>query len=137
MSNVETALALFQSISDDELDAVAAHFADDAEWVEIPLGLTYRGPAGWRQNVEYWRDGFTDGKAEVTHVIDGGDTVVIEYTGSGLNDRTLTSPLGVHPPTGRHIEAGIVDVWEFEDGKIKRGRAYVGGLVAQMNRPTV
>ena len=135
MSNVDTALALFQSISEDDLDAVAAHFADDAEWVELPLGLAYRGPAGWRKNVEYWRDGFTDGKAEVTNVIDAGDTVVIEYVGSGLNDRPLQTPQGELPPAGRYVEAGIVDVWEFEAGKIVRGRTYVGGLVAAMTRP--
>jgi ketosteroid isomerase-like protein len=135
MSNVDAALALFRSIGDDDLDSVAAHFADDAEWVEVPLGLTYRGPAGWRENVEYWRDGFTAGRAEVTNVIDGGDTVVVEYVGSGLNNGTLTTPQGELVPTGKHIEAHIVDVWEFEDGKIKRGRSYVGGLTAQMNRP--
>ena len=106
MSNVDTALALFQSISDDDLDAVAAHFADDAEWVELPLGKIYRGPAGWRENVEYWREGFTDGKAEVTNVVDGGDTVVVEYLGSGLNDRPLPTPQGELPPTGRPHRGG-------------------------------
>ena len=136
MSNVEAALALFKSIGDDDLDSVAAHFADDAEWVEVPLGLTYRGPAGWRRNVEYWRDGFIHGRAEVTNVIDGGDTIVVEYVGSGVNTGTLTTPQGELAPTGRHIEAHIVDVWEFDGGKIKRGRSYVGGLVAQMNRPS-
>jgi ketosteroid isomerase-like protein len=135
MSNVDAVLALFRSIGDEDLDAVGEHFADDAEWEEVPLGLRYRGPAGWRENVEYWQDGFTDGKAEVVNVIDAGDTVVVEYVGSGLNDGTLPTPQGPLPPTGRHIEARIVDVWEFEDGKIVRGRAYVGGLLAQMNRP--
>ena len=65
MSNVDAVLALFRSIGDQDLDAVGEHFADDAEWEEVPIGLTYRGPAGWRKNVEYWQDGFTDGKAEV------------------------------------------------------------------------
>jgi ketosteroid isomerase-like protein len=135
MSNVDVALALFTSIAEDDLDAVAACFAEHAEWVELPLGKTYRGPAGWRENVEYWREGFTDGKAEVTNVVDGGDTVIVEYTGSGLNDRPLPTPQGVVPPSGRRIEAAIVDVWEFEDGKIVRGRSYVGGLVAEMLTP--
>jgi len=136
MTNVDTALALFQSISDDDLDAVAAHFADDAEWVELPLGKIYRGPAGWRENVEYWREGFTDGKAEVTNVVDGGDTVIVEYLGSGLNDKALPTPQGELPLTLRRIEAAIVDVWEFAGGRIVRGRSYVGGLTAQMNRPS-
>jgi ketosteroid isomerase-like protein len=135
MSNVDAVLELFRSISDEDLDAVGKHFADDAEWEEVPLGLTYRGPTGWRKNVEYWQDGFTDGKADVVKVIDAGDTVVVEYIGSGMNTGTLPTPQGPLPPTGRHIEAQIVDVWEFEDGKIKRGRAYVGGLLTQMNRP--
>jgi ketosteroid isomerase-like protein len=76
-----------------------------------------------------------DGRAKVANVIDGGDTVVVEYVGSGHNTGTLKTPQGVLPPTGRHIEADIVDVWEFENRKIKRGRSYVGGLVAAMNRP--
>jgi ketosteroid isomerase-like protein len=135
MSNVDAVLALFRSISDEDLDAVGEHFAADAEWEEVPLGLTYRGPAGWRENVEYWQDGFSDGKARVVKVIDAGDTVVVEYVGSGMNTGTLPTPQGPLPPTGRHIEAQIVDVWEFEHGKIVRGRAYVGGLLAQMNRP--
>ena len=135
MSNADAVRALFESIADDQLESVASHFADDAEWVELPLGLTYRGPEGWRENVEYWRDGFTDGKAEMTRVIDAGETVIVEYVGSGVNTGTLRTPQGDLEPTGRHIEAHILDVWEFEDGKIKRGRSYVGGLLAQMNRP--
>jgi ketosteroid isomerase-like protein len=132
MNNVDVALSLFRSITEDDLDAVASHFAPDAEWTEIPLGLTYRGPAGWRENVEYWRASMDDGAAEVTNVIDGGDQVVIEYTGRGTNTRPTMTPDGEIPPTGTHLVAQFVDVWEFENGKIVRGRAYVGGILAAM-----
>lgn len=135
MTNLEITLALFKSIDDDDLDSVANHFADDAEWIELPLGVTYRGPSGWRENVEYWRDGFVNGRAEVTNVIDAGDTVVVEYVGSGQNTGTLTTPRGVLPPSGRNVRADIIDVWEFEDGRIKRGRSYVGGLVVAIQEP--
>ena len=135
MSNVEAALALFTSITEDDLDAVAVHFAPDAEWTEIPIGLTYHGPAGWRENVEFWRKSFSGGAVEVTNVIDGGDTVVVEYTGGGTNTGPTTIPAGVIPPTGTHLVAQFVDVWEFEDGKIKRGRSYVAGLMAQLGPP--
>jgi ketosteroid isomerase-like protein len=136
MRNVDIALALFQSITEDELDAVSSHFAVDAEWTEIPLGLTYRGPAGWRENVEYWRKSMDDGAVEVTKVIDGGDTVVVEYTGGGTNTRPTSTPEGEIPPTGTRLVAQFVDVWEFENGKIVRGRAYVGGLMAQLHAST-
>ena len=135
MSNVDAALALFTSITDDELEAGAANFAADAEWVELPLGKTYRGPSGWPENVNYWKTAFTGGHVEVTNVIDGGDQVVVEYTGGGTNTGTLVTPQGEIPPNGRHIVAQFVDVWEFRDGKIARGRSYVGGLMAQLGKP--
>jgi ketosteroid isomerase-like protein len=135
MRNTEIALALFRSIKDDDLDSVADHFAHDAAWTELPLGVTYHGPSGWRKNVEYWREAFVNGRAEVSNVIDAGDTVVVEYVGSGQHTGTLATPDGPLPPTARCIRAHIVDVWEFEDGKIKRGRSYVGGLVAGMTGP--
>ena len=122
MTNVDTALALFRSISDDDLDAVAAHFADDAEWVELPLGKVYRGPAGWRENVEYWREGFTDGKAEVTNVVDGGDTVVVEYLGSGLQRPAAPDAAGRAAADRAAHRGGDRRRLGVRGGKIVRGR---------------
>jgi len=136
MSNSDKARALLQSITDDDLDAGARLFADEAEWVELPLGLVYRGPAGWHENVNYWRTGFSDGGVEVTNVIAGGDYVVLEYVGSGVNTGVLVTPQGRIEPNGEHIVADFVDVWEFRDGMIVRGRSYVGGLMAQLATPT-
>jgi ketosteroid isomerase-like protein len=135
VNNVDIALALLQSINDDDLDAGARFFADDAEWIELPLGLVYHGPAGWHENVNFWRTGFSDGNVEVTNAIDGGDHVVLEYTGSGTNTGTLITPQGVIEPSGERVVAQFVDVWEFRDGMITRGRSYVGGLMAQLAKP--
>lgn len=135
MSNRDKALALFQSIIDDDLDAGARLFAEDAEWIELPLGLVYRGPTGWHENVNYWRTGFSDGGVEVTRVITDGDYVVVEYLGSGVNTGVLLTPQGRIEPNGERIVADIVDVWEFRNGMIVRGRSYVGGLTALLGRP--
>jgi len=135
MTNSDKARALLQSITDDDLDAGARLFADDAEWIEVPLGLVYRGPRGWHENVNYWRTGFSEGGVEVTKVISDGDCVVLEYVGSGVNTGVLVTPQGRIEPNGRHIVADFVDVWEFRDGRIARGRSYVGGLLAQLNKP--
>jgi ketosteroid isomerase-like protein len=137
MTNVAAALALFSSITDDDLASGAIHFAEDAEWVEIPLGKTYRGPDGWYENVNYWKTAFSDGHVEVTNVIDGGDQVVIEYTGGGTNTGVLVTPHGSIDPNGKHIVARFVDVWEFREGKILGGRSYVSDLMAQLGRPEV
>jgi ketosteroid isomerase-like protein len=132
---VETALALLQSITDDDLDAGSRFFADDAEWVELPLGLVYRAPTGWHDNVNFWRTGFSDGSVEVTNAIEGGDYVVLEYIGSGVNSGRLVTPQGVVEPNGRRVVAEFVDVWQFRDGLIAGGRSYVGGLMAQLAKP--
>jgi ketosteroid isomerase-like protein len=125
-----------QSITDDDLDAGARLFAEDAEWIELPLGLVYRGPNGWHENVNYWRTGFSDGGVQVTNAIADGQTVVLEYVGSGVNTGVLDTPHGRIEPTGERIVADFVDVWEFRDGMIVRGRSYVGGLMAQLAKPT-
>jgi ketosteroid isomerase-like protein len=125
-----------QSITDDDLDAGARLFAEDAEWIELPLGLVYRGPNGWHENVNYWRTGFSDGGVRVTNAIADGQTVVLEYVGSGVNTGVLDTPQGRIEPTGERIVADFVDVWEFRDGMIVRGRSYVGGLMAQLAKPT-
>jgi ketosteroid isomerase-like protein len=135
VTNGEKAVALLQSITDDDLDAGARLFAADAEWVELPLGLVYRGPDGWHENVNYWRTGFDDGGVEVTKVVDGGDVVVLEYEGRGVNTGRLVTPQGVIEPNGELVVADFVDVWEFRDGLIVKGRSYVGGLLAQLAKP--
>jgi ketosteroid isomerase-like protein len=135
MTNVDAALALFKSINDDDLDAGAAQFADDAEWTEVPIGLTYRGPRGWHDNVNFWRDSFSEGAVEVTNVIDGGDQIAVEYIGSGTNTGPVRTPEGELPATGKRIVAEFVDIWEFRDGKIVKGRSYVAGLMAQLIAP--
>jgi ketosteroid isomerase-like protein len=132
MSNVEAVLAIFQSITDDDLDVGAAYFADDAEWIELPIGFTYRGPNGWHENVNFWKGPFSDGYVEVTNVIDGGDQIAVEYTGGGTNTGQLITPYGEIAATGKEITAHFVDVWEFRNGKIIKGRSYVGGLIAQL-----
>ena len=132
---MEKALALLQSITDDDLDAGERLFAADAEWVELPLGLVYRAPTGWHDNVNYWRTGFEDGHVDVTNAIDSGDFVVLEYVGSGVNTGRLVTPQGVIEPNGELVVADFVDVWEFRDGLIARGRSYVGGLLAQLAKP--
>ena len=89
--------------------------------------------AGERQ---LWKTAFSDGYAKVTNVVDGGDQVVVEYTGGGVNTGTLITPQGEIAPNGRTIVAQFVDVWEFRDGKICGGRSYVAGLMAQLGRPS-
>ena len=69
-------------------------------------------------------------------MIADGDYVVLEYVGSGVNTGVLVTPQGRIEPNGERIVADFVDVWKFRDGMIVRGRSYVGGLMAQLAKPT-
>jgi ketosteroid isomerase-like protein len=134
MSNVDLVRALYQSINDEDPAAGAAHFAADAEWTEVPTGQTYRGPSGWHENYRFWKGAFPDGRVELTNVIDGGDRVAVEYTGSGTNTGPLPMPDGALPPTGKSVTGQFVDVWDVREGKIVGGRSYfdMAGLMAQL-----
>jgi predicted ester cyclase len=124
MGNADVVRALYASINDRDPDAGAVHFADTAEWSEVPTGQTYRGPAGWKENMNFWLGAFPDGKVEVTNVIDGGDSVAVEYTGRGTNTGPMPTPEGEMPPTGKSVKLSFVDIWQFEGGKVVGGRNY-------------
>jgi steroid delta-isomerase-like uncharacterized protein len=134
VGNDDIMRTLYQSINDDNPDNGAALFADDAEWSEVPTGQTYRSPGGWQENYNFWKGAFPDGRVEITNVIDGGDKVVVEYTGRGTNTGPMPTPEGELPPTGKTVEGRFVDVWELRDGKIVGGRSYydVAGIMAQL-----
>jgi ketosteroid isomerase-like protein len=133
MSNTDTVRALFASINDRDPDAAAAHIAESAEWTEVPTGQSYRGPGGWRENMDFWLGAFPDGRVEVTTVIDGGEWVAVEYTGRGTNTGPLPTPAGEIPPTGKPVEMAFVDVLRFEGGKVAAGRSYFD-MASMMNQ---
>ena len=124
MSNAETARRLYQTITDHDPEAGAALVADDAEWTDVPTGQTYRGKEGWRQQYHFWLGAFPDGQVEITNLVDGGDWVVIEYTGRGTNTGPLLTPEGELPATNRSVELPFCDVSHFSDGKFAGGRSY-------------
>ena len=134
MSNADVARALYAAINDRDADAGAACMADKAEWREVPTGQIYRGPAGWRANMDFWLGAFPDGRVEVTNLIDGGEWVAVEYTGRGTNTGPMSTPEGELPPTGRSVEIPMVDLWQFEDGKVVSGRSYfdMAGMMTQL-----
>lgn len=132
--NATVVRQLFESINARDVDAGAALIPDDCEWLEIPTGLRYRGPDGWRESFGFWLGAFPDGRVEVTSLIatDGG--VAVEYTGRGTNTGPLASSEGEIPATGRSVEMRFCDVWEFRDGRPTGGRSYfdMASLMSQL-----
>jgi len=84
----------FKTWNKRDFDTLSSLFTQDAEVVDVPAGMTQRGPAGARQEAERWADAFPDGKVEVMHTIAGSTGVLVE----GILRGTNTAPAPGSPP---------------------------------------
>jgi hypothetical protein len=58
-----------------------------------------------------------------------GNVVVVQLALQGTHDGPLQLPFGELPATGKQMDAPCCDVFELEDGKIKRFDCYPEGSV--------
>jgi steroid delta-isomerase-like uncharacterized protein len=122
--NKVIAQTTYQAFNARDLGLATSFDTDTVEWVNLPFGATFRGRAGHRQYLENWARGFPDGKVEIRNVIAERDWVVVEFTGRGTHQGPLAGPAGEIAPTGRRVEVPFCDVFQFENGRIVRGRTY-------------
>ena len=120
-SNVELLIQAFAGWGKDNPANIAELMDEDSELVvpdSIPYGGVYRGPeaiANWfARDLWRWFDEFT---STPTGVIDAGDQIVV--------------PVRVQATAknGRTLDAENVWVYEFENGKLRRGRVYADTAV--------
>jgi len=64
---------------------------------DMATGEVVTGPHDWYAYLQEWYRGFPDGRVDVVNVVDGGDHVAVEYTGTGTH---LGTYYGM-TPTGR------------------------------------
>ena len=77
-----------------DLDRAVAYATEDAEWLTVAMGETFRGPEGYRRYMQSWLDAFSDASTEVTAIHAGDDFAVVEFTGRGTHDSTSRGPAG-------------------------------------------
>lgn len=132
--NAALARRLYDSINARDPEAGGALIPEDCEWLEVPTGIRYRGPDGWRENLAFWLGAFPDGRVEITNLVAAEDGVAVEYTGRGTNTGPLATPEGEVPATGRSVEMSFCDVWEVRSGRIAGGRSYfdLAALMGQL-----
>ena len=107
-----------------DFDQGAALVAEDFEWVNRPLGQTFRGPTGYRQFLQRRVTAFPDARIEITNRVAAGDWVATEFTLRGTHTGPLTGPAGQIPPTGRSVEVPVCEVIQVQKGKLVRARPY-------------
>ena len=140
--NVAIARKFHEAWTERDPEGGAALIAADCEFYDVARGEPPRGPEGYKRDYNRWLAAFPDGQCEVTHVVDGGEWVVVEFTNRGTNTGSITTALGEFPPTGRRIEVPYCSIMRIKDGKVVAGRDYYDvstilrqlGLVAESAR---
>ena len=122
--NSEIARRLYEQWNAREFERVAELVADDGEIVLVGSDTRFRGPEGAIEFSRMWADGFPDGKVTIDHIIQSGDTVVVQFTGRGTQTGPLRGPGGDIPATGRSVTLNLCDVHDIRDGKIRKLSSY-------------
>ena len=103
-------------------------FTPDGVFVDNSVGATYRGRA-LADPVRNYGTAFSNMHRELYHIYVDGNVVVVQLALQGTHDGQLQLPFGELPATGKQMDAPCCDVFELEDGKIKRFDCYPEGSI--------
>ena len=110
--------SLYDYYARKDIETAATLIGEEFEWVVVPLGQTVRGVDGFKQHFGGLARTFPDSTISVTHVVDGGDWVVMEYTFRGTHRGPLLTPGGEIPATDKPINLPGCEVYHLDAGKI-------------------
>jgi ketosteroid isomerase-like protein len=112
-----------------DLEGWKALFADDGIFTDESVGITYRGPNEWDYPVRNYGTAFADMHRELYDLWTVGETVIVRLALQGTHTGPLETPLGTIPPTGKGMDAPCVDIFELENGKIRKFDCFPEGSV--------
>jgi ketosteroid isomerase-like protein len=98
-------------------------FAADGVFIDNSIGKSYRGRA-IADPVRNYGTAFSNMHRELYQIYADGNIVVVQLALQGTHDGSLELPFGLLLPTGKQMDAPCCDVFELEDGKVKRFDCY-------------
>jgi len=123
--NVETFRAAHQAFNKRDFEAVVNAIDEDVIYRDRARDVTFRGRAGFQEFMRGWVAAFSNAEISEATYIDGGDTVVAQFTGRGVSD----GPLGPLPATGKPVTFHFCEIVRFnDDGQVVSGDAYYDQL---------
>jgi ketosteroid isomerase-like protein len=105
-----------------------ALFCDDGVFIDESVKVTYKGPE-LDYPVRQYKTAFGDMHRELYNLWHVGNTVFVRLALQGTHTGPLRTPFGTIPPTGNKMDAPCVDIFELENGKIKKFDCYPEGSV--------
>jgi len=129
MTNEEFVREAYAIAEAKDIAGWVACFNPDGVFVDMSVGITYRGPDELGKPVENYGAAFSDMYRELYDVYASGDVVVVELALQGTHDGPLWLPQGILPATGKRMDAPCCDVFRLENGRIQRFDCYPSGTV--------
>ena len=111
-----------------DLDGWINLFTPDGVFVDNSVGATYRGRT-LADPVRNYGTAFSNMHRELYRIYADGNVVVVQLALQGTHNGPLRLPFGELPATGKQMDAPCCDVFELEDGKIKRFDCYPEGSI--------
>lgn len=112
-----------------DLEAFKSLFAHDGLFIDESVKITYTGPNDWAYPVRNYGTAFADMHRELYDFWTIGNTVFVRLALQGTHTGPLETPFGTIPATRKRMDAPCADIWELEDGKIKKFDCYPSGSV--------
>jgi ketosteroid isomerase-like protein len=112
-----------------DLERWSSLFTDDGTFTDQSVRITYRGPDELQYPVRNYGTAFGDMHRELYDVWTVEDTVIVRLALQGTHTGPLETPFGTIPPTGKTMDAPCADIFELENGKIKRFDCFPEGSV--------
>jgi steroid delta-isomerase-like uncharacterized protein len=103
-----------------DLDALVGMCHPDA--VHISAEGTFRGAQGVRDLFKPIVDATSEREVHITNVVEGGDTIVVEFVFRFKNSGPLVTPQATMPATGKSVSLSSIGVYELRDGKLMGSR---------------
>jgi|KBSSwiStaDraftv2_1062776.scaffolds.fasta_scaffold818511_1 ketosteroid isomerase-like protein len=126
--NVAIVRNAYQIAERKDLEGWVDAFTSDGVFTDNSVGITYRGQA-LADVVRNYGTAFSNMHRELYRIYVDGNVVVVQLALQGTHDGPLHLPFGVLPATGKQMDAPCCDVFELQDGKIKRFDCYPEGSI--------
>lgn len=126
--NVAAVKRAYEIAERKDLEGWIDAFTPDGVFTDFSVGVSYRGRE-LADTVRNYGTAFSNMHRELYRIYADGNVVIVQLALQGTHDGPLQLPFGTLPPTGKVMDAPCCDVFEMEDGKIKRFDCYPEGSI--------
>ena len=88
-----TVRAVYDGFNSGDVPLLLSLVTDDFELVDVALGMSWHGLAGWGEWLQNWATSLPDARTHLDSIISQGDVIVTEHTGRGTHTGPLNTPV--------------------------------------------